>query len=636
MAIIDLRTNKGSEQDKLLSLAEAKSLGVPYGTSRGDAFGIVQAKSGGGEKQEEASKLLSPTEATNFKVPYGTTKGEVFGKTPINELTSGETSAINQLKMAQPIVNELKAAYASMVGKEYEGVGAGVLSRLKGLKRSVGAAVGTNQNAKIYKSLAESNLSIIARALKAEKGVLTEQDVGRARGAIAKLSSSPKEAKAVFDAIERQAANNLKILYGEDMKAADAPRASKAEQYRTEAAAAQKDADRSTTSRFLGELPKQAGRTLLETPARFLASAAAAPVDLYRTATGGQPMHGNIPVVNKPTYQAQGARDIGQLFDKAYAGEKFGVGDYAKAVRPFAEVPAAALETVGVAKLGKAAINGMGGARRLFADRKLSKEIESTMEMITPLMDKKAKIAALAQAGKPGGVARGRLGTTVRTPNKEDVEVAKAVMPFIKKKNPSASVENINEEIGRFSDDSLRPYLQANPRAYNPQTLNKKLAEVEPPDWIKADSVAERTYTLVKNRMMQAAQQHPGTMEGLWDSRVSFDQTVKQQFGDAALDPTKRAFVNRAVRDMRGAVNDFIAESTGDSQFKQAMKYLSRLFMARDNISEKYYKVVESSDEIVPLARRFKKAATWTGGVVAGTAASGIAGAGVYGAMSNR
>ena len=543
-----------------------------------------------------------------------------------NDPTATEESAINQLKIAKNVVKELKDAYTGMVGKEYEGTGAGVLSRFKGIKRSIGAAVGTNEDARIYKNLAESNLSIIARALKAEKGVLTEQDVSRARGALAKLGSSPKEAKALFDAIDRQAESNLKILYGKDAEDVKVPRQDKIAQLRMDAQKAEDSANRSLTSRTLQALPGQAARTLLETPARFLASAAAAPIDIGRSLAGQEPLQGNIPLVNKPTYQAQASQEIGGLYDKAYAGEKFGVGDYAKALKPFVEVPMAGLETV---VLGKGIQKAGSGVKRLFEGRRTARDIQNAVDMVAPALDKKDKIAAFAQAGKPGGVVRGRFGTVKSTPSRQDIEVAKAAAPFVKGKDPVKTVENLGTEVARFSDESVRPYLQANPRAYNRATLAKALDGVDPPDWIKADATAERTYNMVKARMIGAATNHPGTMEGLWESRKAFDQEVKRQFGDAILDPNKRTYVNRAIRDVRAGVNDFIATQTGDSQFGESMKYLNRLYIAIDNIADKYYKTVDAPSYVAKFGK-------YVVGAAAGTAVSAGVGAGLYGALSTR
>lgn len=377
----------------------------------------------------------------------------------------------------------------------------------------------------------------------------------------------------------------------------------------------QPEQPRSTASFFAEEFPKQAAKTLLQTPARFLASAAIAPVDIARQLGGGQPFQGHIPGIGQ-TYQAQAANTQQDIIE--------GKEPLTKALQPFLEVPMAALETVGIAKLAKGAAVG---TKRLFEGRKTARAIQDAIELTSPALAKKDKIAAFAQAGKPGGVVKSRFGSVTRTPSKEDIEVAKAASPFLKGKDPIKSVDTLGKEISRFSDESVRPYLKANPRAYNQATLSKALQDVDPPDWIKADATAERTYSLVKQRMVEATTRHPGTMEGLWDSRISFDQTVKQQFGDAILDPTKRSFVNRAVRDMRHAVHDFIASQTGDSQFKESMKYLSRLYTAIDNIAEKYYATVNAPSPIKRLATKGASAIGYTAlGIGTGVGLSSLTG----------
>ena len=565
-----------------------------------------------------------------------------------------ESEDIQQLKAARAMVDQVEALYKNMVGNEYEGAGAGVASRFKGITRSIGSAVGTNQEAKEYQNFVNSNLSLIAKGLKGEAGVLTNQDIQRARGAIPKLGSSPQEAATALQTLKDQIETNLKLKGAKNTTPANsatspAPDLSTMRKGSPERIAAleadtQKytdEANRSMGSRFLEALPGATANVLLKNPAKFVASAALSPIDIARTGYGLatnqniQPLDVNIPGLGK-TFQREGAERVAQVQQKAGRGEELGIGDYASALQSFVEVPMAALETVGLIKAAKIAAKGTAtvarsapGTRRLFSDYRNARSMENAVELTSPALNKNAKIAAFAQAGKPGGVTKTRFGNPIRTPSKEDIEVAKAALPHLKGKDAVKSVASLNDEIARFSDDSVRPYLQANPRAYNPTALNAALKKVDPPDWIKADATAERTYNLVKQRMLQAAQEHPGTMEGLWDSRQSFDRIVKQQFGDAVFDPTRKAFVNQAIRDVRQTVNDFIGTQTGDSQFKESMKYLSRLYRALDNIAEKNYALVNAPSRIRKFGTNIAKGVGYTGlgiGTGVGFSALGVGG----------
>lgn len=80
---------QGSPKDEILSVTEAKSLGVPYGTTRSQAYGTAFADTTGKE-------LLTPTEAEKLGVPYGTTREQAYGKLvnaqPSDQLYSGLSS----------------------------------------------------------------------------------------------------------------------------------------------------------------------------------------------------------------------------------------------------------------------------------------------------------------------------------------------------------------------------------------------------------------------------------------------------------------------------------------------------------------------------------------------------------------
>ena len=560
MAIIDLRTKKTSEQDKLLSPTEAKSFGVPYGTTREDAFGMTPAKAAG-------------------------TGG-------VDDATATQKARLDTLNTVIKSLDDYKTLYSTTVGKSGSnifGSDAGALSgAYNALLFQVAQAAGTGALQAADRQVVEAMIPNPTTP----KGIFGRLRTGGRTGSIKAI----EQAKSIFQN------NKVAIETGKVPPAApQSPQSTGAP-----SPTPQQTANRTRLSQMTGQVAQFA----LEATFRFAASAAASPVDVVRTAMGKQPIQGNIPLINKPTFQAQGTRDIGQLFDKAYAGENVSPWETAKGMKTFAEVPLAAAETVGLGKT-------IGSAKRLFAGQKAAREVKSVIEMISPELDKKTRVAAFAKAGAPGGVVKGRLGAAIRTPDTEDIEMAKTAAPFVKGKDPIKTVTAIRKEIADFSERSLRPYLQANPRAYNSQTLQKYLTEVEPPDWIKADDAAERTYTLVKQRMLQAAQQHPGTMEGLWDARQTFDDIVEKQFGPAKQDAIKRTFTEQAISDTRHAVHEFITNQTGDSRFKESMKYLSRLYRVVDRIAQKNYTLLEQTKP-TSNAQRIKRFGKYAGGAILG------------------
>lgn len=242
---------------------------------------------------------------------------------------------------------------------------------------------------------------------------------------------------------------------------------------------------------------------------------------------------------------------------------------------------------------------------------------------------KRKAISAFRSAGQEGGVAEiGRKKTFKITPTKLDRERMDAVRDIVKP--GKSSVENnirLNNEILRVSKDELEPFLQANPRAFNVQTINSRLAKLDMPDLFKADETLNRTYNLVRQRMVSAIDQNPKTMEGLWKARKQFDQEVQDQFGDAVFNSEKNTAIKRAIRDMRKEVNDYIADEIGGSEFKDYMKRLNNIYSVRDNVAEKAYRDLNTdkySRFWKGLSGRQKALLLWGGGI-AGTIVGGKA-----------
>lgn len=232
----------------------------------------------------------------------------------------------------------------------------------------------------------------------------------------------------------------------------------------------------------------------------------------------------------------------------------------------------------------------VGAALSRRGDRKSDSKL---LELIMSDASKKRTISAFKQSGQEGGMTEsGFLRKKVSiTPTAKDRERMEAVRNIV---NPGKSaVENntrLNNEIARIAKEELEPFLQANPRAFNAQTINSRLKTLKMPDLFRTDKTLENTYNLVRQRMMGAIERNPKTMEGLWKARKEFDQEVVDQFGDAAFNSNSSQAIKRAVRDMRSQVNDYIADEIGGTDFKQYMKRLSNIYAVRDNVAEKAYK----------------------------------------------
>ena len=252
----------------------------------------------------------------------------------------------------------------------------------------------------------------------------------------------------------------------------------------------------------------------------------------------------------------------------------------------------------GAAATEKAIKAGPQGIKFL-AKSSEKKALQEALEITKPVFDKRGSIAAFEQAGQPGGVTKkGILGRFEVEPSLKSQEVAESVKGFVtKNKGPIDNIVSVNSEIARISDNEIRPFLKANPAPFNLKTLNARLQTISPPDFIKADPVLQKTYDLVRQKMIDVVSKSKKTTEGLWDSRKQFDSIAKRQLGN--LDPLsgQGSAIKQAVLDMRRGVNNFIADSVpnGDANFKAQMRRLSNMYEARANIAETNYRLLDKN-----------------------------------------
>ncbi len=82
-----------------LSVAEAKSLGVPYGTTEAGAYGITPT--------ESTSNILSVAEAKALGVPYGTTREEAYGLSAVKSLSPTQIKSVTDFNTTIASWNEV-------------------------------------------------------------------------------------------------------------------------------------------------------------------------------------------------------------------------------------------------------------------------------------------------------------------------------------------------------------------------------------------------------------------------------------------------------------------------------------------------------------------------------------------------
>lgn len=230
-------------------------------------------------------------------------------------------------------------------------------------------------------------------------------------------------------------------------------------------------------------------------------------------------------------------------------------------------------------------------------EKKSKKALEEIAELTAEPLNKQGRTDLLALTGKQtktgkmlGAEKKGFLGTVKPIATEFDLKRAETVKDLVSK-DPLESIGNLNKAASDISEGVIRPNLQANPRAFNLQTINSRLASKEMPTVFRADSALEKTYDLVRQKMVEEIKKYPKTMEGLWDARINFDQSVKREFGNLAFEDPKRSAVRLAIQDMRREVNNFIADEIGDDVFKESMQDLHYLYDSAENIAENNNKI---------------------------------------------
>ena len=404
------------------------------------------------------------------------------------------------------------------------------------------------------------------------------------------------------------------------------------------------------TSGFIPDIQPQPSRLrrfggaaidfLLKQPVKFAISAAEVPETLINVARGkaiATPQRTyNIPGIS-PFKSFQSEAET--RFNKIQSGEK----PLFTALAPFAEVPLAGAEILGLKGLAQTAPRLFSLAKgfvsktskRVFAKSE-EKLLQNTLKATEPTLSKAEKITTLKTVGRPGGATvEGRIFPEItRTPGGRDIEVAKEAMR-IGIKDPSKPVQNlqkINSEIARISEQEVRPFLRANPRIYNNNTLVSKLTKIDPPDLVKADTSLEKAYGLVRSRVIKTIQKSKHTMEGLWDARKTLDKTMEKEFGEALwnIENSLHVPVKRAYLDMRRVIKDFIIENIGEKGkiYGELLNRETLLFEAQQNIAEQSYKLLGKSGFKAFLQRHplFKEGLKYIG---AGTVGAGAFGLGI-------
>uniref|UniRef100_A0A7V3JAQ2 Uncharacterized protein n=1 Tax=candidate division CPR3 bacterium TaxID=2268181 RepID=A0A7V3JAQ2_UNCC3 len=149
-------------------------------------------------EEPEEDEPLTYTEAEALGVPYGTTKKQARGLVP---MSATARNTLLQIKQAQNIVKEIEDLTTKLDLPDSP------IERLtKGANLRLGALLHTNVDAATFEARKEALLATLSRAT-GEKGVLTDKDIERIRTTMPSLTDTKAVAKSKI--------NQLRTLFKE-------------------------------------------------------------------------------------------------------------------------------------------------------------------------------------------------------------------------------------------------------------------------------------------------------------------------------------------------------------------------------------------------------------------------------------
>lgn len=172
-----------------------------------------------------------------------------------------------------------------------------------------------------------------------------------------------------------------------------------------------------------------------------------------------------------------------------------------------------------------------------------------------------------------------KTGSKAATYNLNESEKATALKykDILQAKDPVKNSINVMSKIGEINDQ-VGEFLKKNNGAFNDGELKnyiasqlKDISDVTIPQ----SRVDKLKQTMIDNFVKDLSK---NDMETLWHARQSFDSKIEKAFSGS---PNLQ---NQTKRALRNAVQDFIAERTPDTTYKDFMKEMRNLFQVNDNI----------------------------------------------------
>lgn len=382
----------------------------------------------------------------------------------------------------------------------------------------------------------------------------------------------------------------------------------------------------------LKAIPGQLANALVKQPARFVTSAAAAPIDIARGVQGKQPLDTKLPFVGE-SFQSQAAREQGEIVE--------GQRPLYHALKPFAQVPLAGAEVLAAPAAARSLKSGVSAVGSFASRRADKKTLEFARELTSRPVTKKVAEDAVSR-GSEGYKAPGLFRAGSIKPTAQDDRVADAVMPYVDKSKPvQENIDNLHRAVSEM-DMGVQNMIADNKVPFNEAQLRTQLkaAKEESRLLFAGDNAAEKAYDAVTDEFVRFVNQGKKDTAGLFQARKAFDSYMKGKLPNAFkkdatgqfLDP-RDAIRTNALLDVRRAANEYIASQLpANNPYRSTLKKESYILDAIGRIATKNAGVINKNK--IQLYTQKHPILKWLVGAGA-LATLGGGGIGVGGAIIN-
>lgn len=223
------------------------------------------------------------------------------------------------------------------------------------------------------------------------------------------------------------------------------------------------------------------------------------------------------------------------------------------------------------------------------------KNAQTAVELAQPILNKGGAIEAVKPRVVDGKVVDSTVPQTnfkgaELVPTKRINETAEVLLEVLGddvNKSAGANLPKVKQAIVDKAE-AVQAGLAENKAITNKRILRKFIEPEDLPLELKGDPL--KSFNEASEKFFKFYDAEPKTLDGLMEARKKFDAFLSEQLKTIWDDPGSRA-LNRALRDMRLKVNDYIASNLGDdaasAAFKKSLHEQNLLYEAVDTLAEK-------------------------------------------------